>query len=254
MLMDLSLFAVGFFTGTLGALLGIGGGVVVVPFLVLFVKVPIRMAIGTSFIAVLSTSLAASISYLKTGLCDIDTGISLEGATVTGAAAGAYLAGIVDQKFLHSAFSVILLYVSIAMFRKKREDAPGEIPAEKTTSGGSGAAHVASFFAGIISGSLGVGGGIVKVPVLHRLLRFPMAHAVGTSSFMIGITVATSTLVFTVRGDVDPYIAVPLVAGIILGAQQGAKLMPRVPEKALKVVFSLLLIYFAVKFISMGVM
>ncbi len=253
MMMDIALFAAGFAAGTFGALLGIGGGVIVVPVLVLFAKIPIRIAIGTSFIAVLATSLSAASSYLKKGLCDIETGIRLEMATVTGAAIGAYLAGAVNPRVLQTAFAVILVYVSFAMLRKK--GAAGKQSAFRSgLSRNQG--HVAdavSFFAGIISGSLGVGGGLVKVPLLHRLLNFPMAEAIATSSYIIGITVATSTLVFTFRGDVDPYIAAPLVVGIFLGASQGARFMPKIPEKVLKVSFSLLLLYFSARFLIMGV-
>jgi uncharacterized membrane protein YfcA len=253
MLMDIALFIAGFIAGTFGALLGIGGGVIVVPFLVLFVKVPIRIAIGTSFIAVLSTSLTAASAYLTKGLCDIETGIRLETATVTGAAMGAYIAGAVNPRVLQTAFSILLFYVSITMIRKKRAHREETAFQRSLTRNRGPVADAASFLAGIISGSLGVGGGLIKVPILHRLLNFPMTKAIATSSYMIGITVATSTLVFTFRGDVNPYIAAPLVAGIFLGASQGARFMPRIPEKGLKVTFSLLLLYFAVRFLIMGV-
>lgn len=252
MMTDIALFVAGFFTGTFGALLGIGGGVIVVPFLVLFIKIPIRMAIGTSFIAVLSTSLSAASSYLKHGLCDLTTGVRLEAATVAGAALGAYIAGVVNQKLLQTAFSVILLYVSFSMLLKRGAGGGGGNRGRDPKPDNFLLADVASFFAGIVSGSLGVGGGLIKVPVLHRILNFPMARAIATSSYMIGITVATSTLVFTIRGDVDPYVAAPLVAGIYIGARQGARIMPKIPEKGLKVAFSLLLFYFAVRFMIMG--
>lgn len=253
MMSDLALFVAGFFAGTFGALLGIGGGVIVVPFLVLFIKVPIRIAIGTSFIAVLSTSLSAASSYLKKGLCDIETGVRLEVATVAGAAIGAYMAGWVEQRFLQTAFSIILLYVAFAMITKKNKGGDERDRQSGATSNSYLWPDVASFFAGVISGSLGVGGGLIKVPVLHKLLHFPMPRAIATSSYMIGITVATSTLVFTFRGDVDPYIAAPLVAGVYLGARQGARIMPKIPEKGLKIAFSLLLLYFAVRFLLMGI-
>ncbi len=250
---DFALLCVGILSGGLGALLGIGGGVIVIPFLVLVLDLPIRIAIGTSFIAVLATSLSSTSSYLQTGLCEIDTGVTLEAATVPGAALGAYMAGIINQKGLQFAFSLILFYVSLSMLLKG-----GNISQNPEKSGGesprkTGIACAASFFAGIISGSLGVGGGIVKVPVLYRIIGFPLKKAIATSSYMIGITVATGALVFALRGDMDPFAAALLVAGIFLGSKVGTKMLPVIPEKALRFTFALLLFYFGVKFIVLGI-
>ncbi len=251
-LQDLIVLLTGFFAGTLGALLGIGGGVIVVPFLVIFLHIPIRIAIGTSFLAVLSVSLSAASSYLKTGLCNIRIGISLELATVSGAITGALIAGLVNPKFLEGAFSLLLFYVAGRMLisrKKEKDDEKALIPPEKRKV----AAQGASFAAGIVSGSLGVGGGIIKVPMLLYILRFPMKEAVATSSFMIGITVAASTVIFTLRGDVDPYVAALLIAGIFVGAKLGARVMPKVSDVVLKKSFALLLLYFGVRFIMMVV-
>jgi len=237
----------------LGALLGIGGGVIVVPFLVLALDLPIRIAIGTSFIAVLATSLSSTSSYLDTGMCEIETGITLEAATVPGAALGAYMAGIVNQKGLQFAFSIILFYVSLSMLFKERKVPENIENGEGRCTQRTGIACVASFFAGIISGSLGVGGGIVKVPVLYRIIGFPLKKAIATSSYMIGITVATGAIVFALRGDMDPFAASLLVAGIFLGAKGGTKIVPIIPEKGLRFAFALLLFYFGVKFMALGI-
>jgi uncharacterized membrane protein YfcA len=250
----LALLGTGFFAGILGALLGIGGGVIVVPFLVLVMRLPIRIAIGTSFVAVLAVSLSSASSYLEKGLCDIETGIALEAATVPGAAAGAYLAGVVNQHALQVAFSLILFYVSLSMLLKGPGKTLGKMENDRRKEEPlSRFAYAASFLAGIISGSLGVGGGIIKVPILYKVLDFPIKEAIATSSYMIGITVATGTLVFAIRGDVDPSAASLLVAGIFLGARGGTRMMPRFPEKTLRTAFAFLLLYFGIRFLMMGV-
>lgn len=248
---DLFGFLTGLLAGGLGALLGIGGGVIVVPFLVLFLKLPIRVAIGTSFLAVLATSLSSASSYLQTDLCDVKAALSLEFATVAGAITGAYGAGLVSPRFLEGAFSLLLFYVSGRMLLKREKKGEDQAPEDSSSGKRTLFAQTASFAAGIVSGSLGVGGGIIKVPMLHYILRFPMRKAVATSSFMIGITVAASTVIFTMRGDVAPLVAGPLIAGIFVGAKVGARLMPRVKDEVLKKAFALLILYFGFRFALM---
>jgi uncharacterized protein len=231
------LVALGFFAGLLGALTGIGGGVLLSPILALHFGIPIREAIGTSLVAVITTSAASSSVHLQRHTTDIRLGMTLELATSLGAAVMAYLVGYFNRNVLEGLFAAFLLYSAITILAKggkfKPEDesspaANGEVtipPYEpKRYPLGLGA----SLIAGALSGLLGIGGGPIKVPVMYIFMNVPLMVATATSNFMIGVTAAASAIVYYRRGDILVQYAAPLAVGVFLGSLLGARLVARI--------------------------
>jgi uncharacterized protein len=236
------LVILGFAAGLLGALTGIGGGVLLTPLLALHFGIPIRQAIGTSLVAVITTSAASSSVHLQRHTTDIRLGMTLELATSLGAAVMAYMVGYFNRNFLEGLFAAFLLYSAITLLRGgklKREDesspsvakANGEVvipPYEpKRFPLGLGA----SLVAGSLSGLLGIGGGPIKVPVMMIFMNVPLMVATATSNFMIGVTAAASAIVYYRRGDILVQVAAPLAVGVFLGSLLGARLAPRVHKR-----------------------
>ena len=234
------LVAFGFCAGLLGALTGIGGGVLLTPILALHFGIPIRQAIGTSLVAVITTSAASSSVHLQRHTTDIRLGMTLELATSLGAAVMAYLVGYFNRSALEGLFAAFLLYSSITILRsggklKSDEDAAtltngnGEVPPYEPQRYPLGMG--ASLVAGALSGLLGIGGGPIKVPVMFLFMNVPLMVATATSNFMIGVTAGASAIVYYRRGDIQPDIAAPLAVVVFLGSLLGARLAPRVHTK-----------------------
>lgn len=234
------LLILGFCAGLLGALTGIGGGVILTPILSLYFGIPIRQAIGTSLVAVITTSAASSSVHLQRHTTDIRLGMTLELATSVGAAVMAYLVGYFNRSVLEGLFAGFLLYSSIIILSKggkvkdEDESSPavnGEIvipPYEpKRYPLGLGA----SLVAGALSGLLGIGGGPIKVPLMFIFMNVPLMVATATSNFMIGVTAAASAMVYYRRGDILVQVAAPLAVGVFIGSLLGARLAPRIHTK-----------------------
>jgi uncharacterized membrane protein YfcA len=237
----------GMIAGLFGSVLGLGGGVLIIPMLNLIFGVPMREAIGASLVCVIATSSGAASLYVKKRLADIRLGMTLELATTLGAIVGGLVAGILTPELLSVLFSLLLIYTAGTMFRKKVEPEDSETSNSQSLSdeGASPGYQVcrlplgmgASFFAGNVSGLLGVGGGIIKVPVMYLFMGVPLKVAVATSNFMIGVTATASAFVYFSRGDVQPLVAGPTMLGVFLGATLGSHLFPKIKsahlEKAL---------------------
>ena len=230
----------GFFAGLLGALTGIGGGVLLTPILALHFGIPIREAIGTSLVAVITTSAASSSIHLQRHTTDIRLGMTLELATSFGAAVTAYLVGYFNRNALEGLFAAFLLYSAITILTKggkvkalEDESSPdlmqGEIPPYEPQRYPLGLS--ASLVAGALSGLLGIGGGPIKVPVMYIFMNVPLMVATATSNFMIGVTAAASAMVYYRRGDILVQDAAPLAVGVFVGSLLGARLAPRVHTK-----------------------
>jgi hypothetical protein len=240
MLTTLLLLILGFCAGLLGALTGIGGGVLLTPILALHFGIPIREAIGTSLVAVITTSAASSSVHLQRHTTDIRLGMTLELATSLGAAVMAYLVGYFNRNALEGLFAAFLLYSAITILSKggkvKAEDdtAPGPngevtIPPYEPKRYPLGLAS--SLVAGALSGLLGIGGGPIKVPVMFIFMGVPLMVATATSNFMIGVTGAASAIVYYRRGDILVQVAAPLAVGVFVGSLLGARLAPRIHTK-----------------------
>ena len=237
------LLILGFGAGLLGALTGIGGGVLLTPLLALHFGIPIRQAIGTSLVAVITTSAASSSVHLQRHTTDIRLGMTLELATSLGAAVMAYLVGYFNRNFLEGLFAAFLLYSAITLLRGRKpktelgdESSPAVwgngdviIPHYEPKRYPLGLAS--SLVAGALSGLLGIGGGPIKVPVMMIFMDVPLIVATATSNFMIGVTAAASAIVYYRRGDILVEVAAPLAVGVFLGSLLGARLSPRIHKK-----------------------
>jgi len=247
-----SLFATGLIAGLFGSMLGVGGGFIIVPLLTLVLKLPIQIAIGSSLVAIVANSCTAASAYLKSRLTNIRLGLLLETATVPGAVLGAVVICWIVSPILSVVFGIVLLYVSYSMVFHKpilSEDIPPRISMERTNASRRifnnsdnyyydlGEKQIItykinsiplglgmSFIAGVLSSLLGIGGGIVKVPVMHSIMRVPIKVAIGTSSFMITLTTATGALIYYHNGYIYASIVAPLILGVVVGALAGANL------------------------------
>lgn len=247
--------------GVLGSMLGIGGGVLLIPLLTGLFGVPIKTAIGASIVSVIATSSAAGAVYVGRGLSHTRLAMMLEIATPLGALAGGITAVLLSPNLLEVLFAMVLVYVVYSMRRLPTEGQAGAPTGVLDTSyvdSASGATVTygvrnlpagmgASFLAGNVSGLLGIGGGIIKVPIMTLVMGMPLRAAIGTSNFMIGVTAATSAVIYYQRGFLDPNIAIPTALGVLVGAQIGTRIGGKVRSHSLKLVFQGLLLVFAVQ-------
>ena len=266
-------YVVSVVAGMFGAILGLGGGIIVVPSLTLLLQVDIRYAIGASIVSVIATSSGAGATYVKERLTNLRVAMLLETATTTGALGGAFLAGIVAGRWLYLVFGLVLAYSAFQMWRKPRREAAAQIPADSladrlrllgTYYDNASATEVryrasrtvwglaASALAGIVSGLLGVGGGIIKVPAMNLVMGLPLKVASATSNFMIGVTAAASAGVYFCRGDVNPFIAAPVALGVLSGAMIGTYVLRHMRTSALRVAFTAVLVLVAVQMVWRG--
>jgi uncharacterized membrane protein YfcA len=248
------LLILGFCAGLLGALTGIGGGVLLTPILALHFGIPIRQAIGTSLVAVITTSAASSSVHLQRHTTDIRLGMTLELATAFGAAVTAYLVGYFNRNALEGLFAGFLLYSAITILVKgDKAKAVGDeaspaanetvIPPYEPQRYPLGLA--ASLVAGALSGLLGIGGGPIKVPVMYIFMNVPLMVATATSNFMIGVTAAASAIVYYRRGDILVQFAAPLAVGVFVGSLLGARMAPRIHTKVVVYLLAGVMLYLA---------
>lgn len=271
----LQAFILSVVTGAVGALLGSGGGVFTVSFLVFLLGVPIQVASGASILAVLAKSIASSAKYVKEDMTNIRLGFFLELATTLGALTGAITVPFVNSKIISIVFGLTLFYTAGTMFKQIKKggrswlNAPNDGLAERLSLAGSyydnareesieyGVSRTPetfgiSYIAGIMSGLLGIGGGAIKVPTMNVIGNIPMKAAVATSNFMIGVTAATSALVYIRNQYCDVFIAAPVVLGSIIGASIGARFSTQIKGIALKKTFIVLLNIIAIRMILFG--
>ena len=263
--------AVGSFgAGLLGALTGLGGGLVVVPMMTLLFHIDLRYAIGASLVSVIATSSGAAAAYVREGYTNVRVGIFLEVATTVGALTGAALAGFIPTSALAVLFGLVLLYTAYRSFRSP-EDHPTDLPADPLalrlrlnstypTSTGLRAYSVQGvksgfglmFAAGILSALLGIGSGIVKVLAMDRRMKLPFKVSTTTSNFMIGVTAAASAGVYLHRGYIDPAIAFPVMLGVLAGALLGARILTRANPQWLRKVFTGIVVVMAIEMLYKG--
>jgi uncharacterized membrane protein YfcA len=257
--------------GAFGALVGIGGGLIIVPLLTIALGVPIQLAIAASLLGVIAVSTSAGASYLRHGLADRRLGLVLLVATAIGGIAGGYMAGLLDGRILSAMFGIVLVAAAIQMLRSRGraqievvdpagrleldssyiEPTTGEQVVYRARRVGLGAAI--SVFAGAMSGLLGVGGGIVNVPTMNLLMGVPIRVATTTSTYMLAATAAASAVIYYSRGQIDPLLAAPVVVGVVVGARVGARFASRVPQHALQLAFVGVALFFAVQMLLRAV-
>jgi len=252
----------GLVAGLLGSALGVGGGFLIVPILTLALHLPIQVAIGSSLVAVAANSCTAAGVYTKARLTNVKLGLLLETATVPGAIIGGLAVAFIAPSILSALFGLVLLYVAYTMVVRRNfmsEDVPsadnsvapdslssslansyydqnlGKVVTYKVTHVPAGLG--AGFFAGVLSSLLGIGGGIIKVPVMHLVMGLPMKAAIATSAFMIAITTTVGALIYHYYGYIYPFIVAPLVVGIVIGAILGVELAQRAGGILLRRIF-----------------
>jgi hypothetical protein len=261
----LGLLALSLVAGFIGSISGLGGGVFIVPGLILAAHLPINIAISASLIAVVATSAGASAAFVRDGWTNLRVAMALEVATTSGAIAGAYMVGILSPQILELLFAAMMLASAWFALKKKGDDiVPTNDPlAERLELGGivpgpngqpirygvrnlpSGA--VIMVIAGLMSGLLGIGSGALKVMAMDGVMHLPLKVSSATSNFMIGVTAGAGALVFLSRGDVSTIIAAPVALGVTAGALIGARVLARANVEALRLVFVVILIMIAIE-------
>jgi uncharacterized membrane protein YfcA len=249
--------------GVFGSLLGLGGGVLIVPLLTLGFGLPLREAVAVSLVSVIVTSSASAGVYLEKHVANLRLGMVLELFSASGALVGGLVAFMLPANVLEGLFAALLVWVAISMVRRKEpskdaaptpevaDDVPAS-PAFTDTLGGAGyRVHslpfgmAGSVFAGLMSALLGIGAGIVKVPTMHLLMGVPLKIATATSNMMIGITAVSSAVIYLLRGQIDPFVAGPTAVGVFAGAMIGTRIAPRVDVRVLRWLFVVVLAYTA---------
>jgi uncharacterized protein len=259
--------------GLLGALTGLGGGVVLVPLLTLGFHVDIRYAIGVSLISVIATSSGAAAAYVREGFSSVRIGMFLEVATTLGAILGAYLATVVHTQLLAIIFGVVLLYTAFLSWQQARKPVPelikgspwsdrlrlsGDYPGKDGTRCKYKVENIPGGFAvmlvaGALSGLLGIGSGVVKVLAMDRIMKVPFKVSTTTSNFMIGVTAAASAGIYLHRGLIAPGLAFPVMLGVLSGSLIGARYLVRANVAVLRVVFTFVVLALGVEMIVNGV-
>ncbi len=271
------MIAGGLAAGVFGSLLGLGGGILIVPLLTLGFGLPLREAVGVSLVAVIMTSSAAAGVFLERHVANLRLGMSLELFTATGAMVGGLIAFSISEQILAGLFTVLLVYTAITMGRPTRRAEPvgrrsRRRPIRPTTAGPRrrhprdlpagpppdarsdvppyairhmGRGIAGSLFAGVVSALLGIGGGLIKVPVMNVGMGIPLRVATATSNLMIGITASASAIIYLLRGGIDPYVAGPTAVGVFIGATIGSRAAHRVDVRVLRFLFVGVLLFTA---------
>ena len=270
---DGAIFAISILAGLVGALAGVGGGILIVPTLTLLFGIDIRLAIGASIVSVIATSSGAAAAYVRDRMTDMRVGMFLELATTTGAVVGALLAAIVAQAFLYILLGLVLLGSALMQVLRLGE----EMPPEVEPSGLAARLRLASSYpdarlgrevsyaarrvplgfvlmwgAGLVSGLLGIGSGALKVVAMDGAMRLPMKVSSATSNFMIGVTAAASAGIYLGRGDVDPTLVAPVALGVLAGAMLGARLLPRLANRQVRWIFLPVLVVIGIQTLLRG--
>jgi len=269
------LFLISVAAGFLGSLLGLGGGMIVIPALTLLFHVDIHYAFGASIVSIIATSCGAAAAYVKEKITNIRIGMFLEVATTVGAITGATLLAVVRTPALFIIFGIVLLLSFVPVIRRRQE-----APIKGTLSKQNGlsrrlrlegkyydeyldreVSYEASktpiafgmmYIAGIISGLLGVGSGPFKVLSMDLAMRLPIKVSTTTSNFMIGVTAAASAGIYFARGYINPFVAAPVALGVLVGATLGARWLPRAKNILIRRIFAIVLVIVAVQMIFSG--
>lgn len=278
LLMLVGLVVLGLVSGSLGALVGIGGGVVIVPALTIIFGLDIKTAIAASLVAVVVTSITASAQYVRLGLVNTRLALTLELATALGGLAGGLIGTLASSAVLSVAFGALLIVTGVLSLRGKGEHgehvgAAGVAQAGWETSRPLGGAfwderseamvsytahrlpigEGVSFVAGLASGLLGIGGGVLKVPAMNLGMDVPVKVAAATSSFMIGVTATAGLSVYLGRGFLHPGVAAPLALGVIGGALIGTRVAGAASPRLVRGVLGVVLLAVAVVMVVRGV-
>lgn len=259
------LFFFSILAGLLGSLTGLGGGVVVIPVLVLLFHINIHYAMGASIISVIATSSGSAAAYMREGYTNLRIGMFLETAAVVGAFCGALLIALISKTILAILFSLIMFfsaYLTIMRREEKDQFTTSHVWAEYFNLNGTHAvanqqtpyyvqnvpiAFFIMYIAGLFSGLLGIGSGALKVLSMDQALRLPYKVSTTTSNFMIGITAAVSAGIYFAQGYIHPFITFPVMLGVIVGSYLGAKILTKIHNRVLRIIFSIAICFVGVE-------
>jgi uncharacterized membrane protein YfcA len=250
---NIAVLALTLFLGAVGigfvsAIAGIGGGSLMVPFMVLLLGYDVKIAVATSLLSIVVTSASSASVYLRRGMVDVRTALILEPATAVGAVIGAYTTLTLSKALVQVLLGALLLATAVATYLKgylRRED--NACKNNSTSVLRRVSAVASSSIAGLASGMFGIGGGVLKVPIMNLILDLPIKTAVATSLFMIGLTASSGSMVYLLHGVPDPLSVAALASGLIPGATLGAKYMRRLKPSIVRAVFSVILAYAGLK-------
>lgn len=278
-LLSLLLFLTSFSTGFLGAIFGIGGGVVLIPVLSTFFGMPIKKVIAASLVCAVATSIASTRSYLSQGLVNLRLALFLECSAIVGSLLGAFLAVIAPSSILYMTLGSVLLTLTIIQLGGYRvEDDLAfngsiEIAKDLLTERlklaskyydsninnlveykvfNSRLGLTVSLLAGMLSSAVGLGGGVLKVPIMNKIMKVPIKVSIATSTFMVGLTSSIGVIAYLSSGLLDLSIVPIMVLGIMIGSTVGTKVMKRLRSSKLVLAFNLLLIYLSYITLSKG--
>ena len=276
------LILVSLFAGAVGSLLGLGGGIIVVPVMTLFFHIDFRTAAGASIIAVIATSSGSAAAYVRDRLANIRVGMFLEIFTAFGAICGAFLVGRFSESVLYIIFALVLLYSLFPTVNKISLELKGRSPLRAVVDGGAsdristalsldgaffdaacgrtinyrlhriplGAAIM--YIAGLASGLLGIGSGVFKVLAMDSVMGMPIKSSTATSNFMIGVTAAASASIYFSRGDIDPFVAAPVALGVLAGSIFGARILPKIAGVGIRIGFLAVIAIIGVQMLLRG--
>lgn len=253
--------------GTIGAMLGLGGGIFLIPFLLLVLDLPMHQAVATSLLAVIATSSAGAAMNVERRVVNLRLGMTLEISTVLGAILGGITANVLSGQTLSTIFAFLLLVVCFLMVWRIRHHGEnhtplgeGVFPATfRDESSGADVSYsvkrvplvlLVGLLAGNISGLLGVGGGIFKVPAMNIISGIPMKAATATSNFMIGVTAAASAFIYFSHGHVNPFVVSSAVLGVLGGSFLGIKINRRIKGSLLTWIFAGVLLVISIRMLT----
>lgn len=274
----LLMIAGGTAAGVFGSLLGLGGGILIVPLLTLGFELPLREAVGVSLVSVIVTSGVTAGVYLQRQVANLRLGMTLELFTATGALAGGLIAFLLSEQVLAALFAALLGYVAVSMLRASAAEGPAPPDAEPAADADTpaesrsrmngrarsldgpgyrvrrlGWGMLGSVFAGVVSALLGIGGGLVKVPLMHLVMGVPLRISTATSNLMIGVTASASAIIYLLRGEIEPLVAGPVAVGVFLGASIGSRTAHRIDLRVLRWLFVVVLLYTALQMLLRAV-
>lgn len=268
------MFAISILAGCVGAMLGLGGGIIIVPALTLIFGVDIHYAVAASAVSIIATSTGASVAFLKDRLTNTRVAMLLQVGTTVGALTGALVAAAMEPRLLYVLFGLLMSYSAVSMYRARKSELPEGVEADALAQrlrlagayydqalGREVDYHVTRtlpgfslmYVSGALAGMLGIGGGAFKVLAMDQVMRMPIKVSTATSNFMIGVTACASSLIYFLQGQVQPAIAGPVALGVLGGSLIGTRLMVRMKGTTLRTIFVPVLVIVAVQMIWKGV-
>ncbi len=233
----------GLTAGMLGGYLGLGGGIIMVPFLTIAAGLDIKVAVPVSVTATVVTSIASSNEYLKKGMVDLELSIILALFMVIGTITGSSLSPYIPSEYIQMVLTIVVLYTAVSLLKSKNNVSKQIVDRNKNIM----LAAIIAIFTGVLSGLVGIGGGVIIVPVLYLLIGLPLSTSRGTSSLMIGFSASAASIVYFLNDQIDFQIVTGVIIGIIIDGKLGGKLGAIAKPKIVKIIFFIVLVYVAIK-------